>query len=83
MNDPVLASVGDLLADIQDDLEESPSIVNRAVIVCETIDSDGDRWLRIIRDHNVKTWEVRGMLEEVLADLNAYDVVGVMEEEGL
>lgn len=81
MNDPVLRAVGDLLADIREDLDEGPAMVIRAVIVCETIDADGDRWLRIVRDGNLKSWECRGMLEEVLSDMNAYDVVSVMEDD--
>lgn len=81
MNDPVLSAVGDLLGDIQADMGEEPVLVNRAVIVCETLDSDGERRLRMIYDGNLKTWEVRGLVGEVMSDLNAYDVVWAMEGE--
>lgn len=81
MNDPVLVAVGDLMAQIRAEVGEAPGIVNRAVIVCETIDEDGDRRLGIVWDGNLKSWECRGMLEEVLADMNAYDVVSVIDED--
>lgn len=79
VNDPVLKVVGDLVSEIEDQLGEGPSYVSRAVIVCEQIDADGDRFLRIIRDRNLKNWEVRGMLTEVLSDMDACDVVDVLE----
>lgn len=81
MNDPVLQAVGDLLAGIQTELGEARSMVSRAVIVCETIESDGDRQLHIIHDGNLHTWEIRGMIAEVLADQDAYDVVSLLGEE--
>lgn len=82
MNDPVLQMVGDLVADIESDLEESRSLVTNAVVVAAFIDpEDGARWLRIIRDGDTRQWEIRGMLAEVLSDLDAFDVVDALTEE--
>lgn len=80
MNDPVLGKVSELVSDIEDELGEAASVVTRAVVVCEFIDSDGDRCLRIIRDRFLKSWEMRGLLAEVLSDMEAFDVVVALED---
>jgi hypothetical protein len=75
MNDPVLVVVGGLLAEIAGDLDEPAAMVNNAVIVADFIDADGEHWLRIIRNQDSRAWMIRGMLHEVLADMDAHEVV--------
>lgn len=77
-NDPVLEFVGDMIADIETQMEESRTVVNRAVVVAECMDEDGDRWLRVVRSRDTKHWEARGMLSEVLVDLSNFDLVDML-----
>lgn len=80
MNDPVLEHVGDMIADIEGSFEEDRSIVNRAVVVAECMDLDGERWLRVVRSRDTKHWETRGMLNEVLTDLTNFDLVDMLNQ---
>lgn len=80
MNDPVLEHVGDMIADIEGSFEEDRSIVNRAVVVVECMDLDGERWLRVVRARDVRSWEARGMLEEVLTDMSNFDLVDMLNQ---
>lgn len=79
MNDPVLETVDKLRADIEADLDEDATITTKALVVAEFVEADGSRNLHIIRDGQIKNWEIRGMLLEVIADLDAFDIVDVLE----
>lgn len=79
MNDPVLEMVDKLRADIETELDEDATITTKALVVAEFVEADGSRNLHIIRDGQIKNWELRGMLHEVIADLDAFDIVDVLE----
>lgn len=81
MNDPVLEKISELLIDVTSSLDEPPAIVTHAVVLVEYIDLQGEKWLRTLRNSDIKSWEMRGMLSAVLSDMDAYDVVSVLEEE--
>jgi len=81
MNDPVLEAVDKLRAEIAAESGDAASVTTRALIVAEFMEADGARRLHIIRDERIQNWDIRGMLHEVIADLDAFDIVGVLAEE--
>lgn len=80
-NDPVLEAAGDLAAEIHEDLDLGPGRVMKAVMVADVMDEQGERRLVVMRDNEIRDWEVRGMLNEVVSDLSAFAVVDFLEEE--
>ena len=78
MNDPVLGAVDSLRADID---PTYTSFTTKALIVAEFMNDEGGRGLHIIRDEGLQNWEIRGMLAEVLADMDAYDIVDVLDAD--
>ncbi|MDF1596963.1 MAG: hypothetical protein P1T08_12865 [Acidimicrobiia bacterium] len=79
MNDPVLEAVDKLCADIEADIGDAATVTTRALIVAEFLDADGSRRLYIIRDRQIRNWDIRGMLLEVIADLDAFDIVNILD----
>lgn len=80
MNDPVLETVDQLRAEIESELGDEATVTTKALVVAEFIEADGSRNLHIIRDGHIKNWEIRGMLHEVIADLDAFDIVDVLAD---
>lgn len=80
MNDPVLETVDNLRADIEAELGDDATVTTKALVVAEFMEADGSRRLHIIRDGQIKNWEIRGLLHEVIADLDAFDIVDVLSD---
>lgn len=78
MDDPTLFYVSQLM----NELGEEKVLTTKAVVAAEYVDEDGQRWLRMAISADVKNWEIRGMLSEILSDIDAYDVrEAVWDEE--
>ncbi len=41
----------------------------------EVVDIDGERGLRTLMSRDLRTWEVRGMLDSMMSDCYAADVI--------
>ena len=80
MTDKVLDHASNLMADLNEGKPGS-FITTKAVFAVEYLDEDGERWLRYVGSSDVRNWEIRGMMSEILSDMDAYEVRYVLEED--
>lgn len=78
--DIVIQKVSELVEDAENELGFARGMVTKAVVVAHVVDQSGDRHLHIIRDTDIKDWEIKGMFAEVLSDLQAFALMDVLDE---